>query len=43
MRKSKYSEEHIIGLVRQVDAGTPVTDLCRKHGFRNASLYKWRA
>lgn len=43
MRKSKYTEEQIIGFLRQVGAGMPVKDLCRKHGFSDASFYKWRA
>ena len=43
MRKSKYTEEQIIGFLRHVEAGMPVKDLCRKHGFSDASFYKWRA
>jgi len=43
MRQSKYTEEQIIGFLRQVEAGMPVKDLCRKHGFSDASFYKWRA
>ena len=43
MRKSKYTEELIIGFLRQVEAGMAVKDLCRKHGFSDASFYKWRA
>ena len=41
--KSKYTEEQIIGFLRQVEAGIPVKELCRKHGFSDASFYKWRA
>mgnify|MGYP000346604466 FL=1 len=43
MRKSKYTEEQIIGFLRQVEAGMAVKELCRKHGFSDASFYKWRA
>lgn len=43
MRKSKYTEEQIIGFLRQVEAGMPVKDLCHKYGFSDASFYKWRA
>jgi putative transposase len=42
MRKSKYTEEQIIGFLRQVEAGMSVKELCRKHGFSDASFYKWR-
>ena len=43
MRTSKYSEEQIIGFLKQVDAGVPVKDVCRKGGFSDATFYKWRA
>lgn len=43
MRKSKYSEEQIIGFIKQVEAGMALKELCRKHGFSDASFYKWRA
>ena len=43
MRKSNYTEEQIIGFLRQVEAGMAVKELCRKHGFSDASFYKWRA
>ena len=43
MKKSRFTDEQIIGFIRQGDAGMPVADLCRKHGFSNASYYKWRA
>lgn len=43
MRKSRYTEEQIIGFIKQVEAGMAVAELCRKHGFSDASFYKWRA
>jgi putative transposase len=43
MKKSRYTEEQIIGFIREAEAGIPVADLCRKHGFSDASFYKWRA
>ncbi len=41
--KKRYSEEQIIGFLREADAGLPVKDLCRKHGFSEASYYAWKA
>jgi putative transposase len=41
--KKRYSEEQIIGFLREADAGLPVKDLCRKHGFSEASYYGWKA
>jgi putative transposase len=43
MKKSRYSEEQIIGFLKQADAGMPVQELCRKGGFSDATFYKWRA
>lgn len=43
MKKSRYSEEQIIGFLKQADAGVPIKDLCRKGGFSDAAFYKWRA
>ena len=40
--KNRYSEEQIIGFLREADAGLPVNDLCRRHGFSEASYYLWR-
>jgi putative transposase len=40
--KKRYTEEQIIGFLREADAGMPVKDLCRKHGFSEASYYLWR-
>ena len=43
MKRSRFSEEQIIGILKEHEAGVPVADLCRKHGVSNASLYKWKA
>ena len=43
MKKSRFSEEQIIGYIKEAEAGMPVAELCRKHGFSDASFYKWRA
>ena len=43
MKKSRFSEEQIIGFIKEAEAGMPVAALCRKHGFSDASFYKWRA
>jgi putative transposase len=41
--KKRYSEEQIIGFLREADAGLPVKELCRRHGFSEASYYLWRS
>jgi len=41
--KKRFSEEQIIGFLKEVDAGIPVKELCRKHGFSEASYYLWRS
>lgn len=41
--KKRYSEEQIIGFLREAEAGLPVKDLCRRHGFSEASYYLWRS
>ena len=41
--KKRYSEEQIIGFLKQGEAGMPVKELCRNHGFSEASYYTWKA
>ena len=41
--KKRFSEEQIIGFLREADAGLPIKELCRKHGFSEASYYGWKA
>ena len=43
MKKTRFSEAQIIGILRQAEGGVPVPDLCREHGMSSASFYKWRA
>jgi putative transposase len=43
MKKSRYSEEQIIGFLKQAEAGIGIKDVCRKGGFSEATFYKWRA
>ena len=43
MKRSRFTEEQIIGILKEHEAGIPVADLCRKHGVSDASIYKWKA
>ena len=43
MKKSRFSEEKIIGILKEADAGVKSTELCRKHGISAATLYNWKA
>ena len=40
--KKRFTEEQIIGFLREAESGLPVADLCRRHGFSEASYFLWR-
>ena len=43
MKKSRFSEQQIISILKQADAGMKVQDLCRQHGISDATYYKWKS
>ena len=43
MKKSQFCDSQIMAILKQAEAGTPVSELCREHGMSNASFYKWRS
>lgn len=43
MKRSRFSEEQIIGILKEHQAGLSAKDLCRKHGISDATFYKWRS
>ena len=43
MKRSRFTEEQIIGLLKEHQAGFSARDLCRKHGISDATFYKWRS
>ena len=43
MKQSQFTEEQIIGILKEHETGVSVADLCRKHGVSDATVYKWKA
>ncbi len=43
MKKSRFSETQIIGILKQVEAGRQVKDVCREHGISDATYYQWKS
>ena len=43
MKRNRFTDEQIISILKEHEAGTPVAELCRKHGVSDASIYKWKA
>lgn len=43
MKKKRFTEQQIIGFLKESEAGVAVKDLCRKYGFSDAAFYKWRS
>jgi putative transposase len=43
MKKSRYTEEQIVGILKESEAGLPTAELCRKYGISEQTLYRWKA
>ena len=43
MKKSRFTESQIVGVLKQVDAGHKVDDVCREHGISSATYYNWKS
>jgi putative transposase len=43
MKKARFTETQIIGILKEADAGIPVKDICRSHGISDATYYNWKS
>ena len=43
MRRNRFSEQQMIGIIKEHEAGAKVADLCRRHGISSPTLYNWKA
>jgi putative transposase len=43
MKRSRFSEEQIIAVLKEQEAGMPTVDVCRRHGISSATFYKWKS
>ena len=43
MKKTRYLEDQIIGILKEAEAGLPIIELCRKYGISDATYYNWKA
>jgi len=43
MKRTKFTEEQIVGILQEQEAGAKTADLCRKHGVSSATFYAWKA
>lgn len=43
MKRNRFTEEQIIGILKEQEAGSKTADLCRRHGIAESTFYKWKA